>query len=238
MKRLASLLSVGFFLAAFSAALAQQAPAHAQQTYVPPQTIGPPNAALNRQPEQEIVYLGHEQARLGVTLADDEKGHVWIRTIIAGSPADRAHLRPGDQIVAMNESTIHHYADAVRFINGRHPDEEITIAINRDGTPGGVTAVLGWARGMQSNTLTVPSGSIQFKVVKPGHTYNPEYVYPNKPGEYTQPWAYGHLGTGQNTGVPIRTGPPEPGVNTTEAIGNDVGGTVGRGAGQPGQPND
>jgi len=225
------LLFAGCLLAAVSSATAQQ-------PYVPPQTIGPQNPKLNRQPEQEIVYLGHEQARLGVTLADDDRGHVWVRSVIAGSPADRAHLRPGDQILAMNEATIHKYADAVRFINSQSPDQEVTIAINRNGTPGGVTAVLGWARGMQTNTLTVPSNSIQFQVVKPGHTYNPEYVFPNTPGEYTQPQAYGHLGTGQYSGLPIRTGPPEPGVNTTESIGNGIGGSVGRGPGQPGQPDD
>ncbi|HEY5311410.1 MAG TPA: PDZ domain-containing protein [Pirellulales bacterium] len=234
------LMSVGCLSVVAPQAHAQQSfvPPQAQQNYVPPQTIGPQNPALRRQPEQEIVYLGHEQARLGVTLTDDTKGHVWVRSVIAGSPADRAHLRPGDQIVAMNEAVIHSYADAVRFINAQHPDQQVTIAINRDGTPGGVTAVLGWAHGMQANTVTVPSNSIQFQVTKPGQTYNPEYVFPNKPGEYSQPWAYGHLGTGRNTGRPIRTGPPEPGVNTTEGVGNDIGGSVGRGPGQPGQPDD
>jgi membrane-associated protease RseP (regulator of RpoE activity) len=202
----------------------------AQQQYVPPQTLGPLNPATSpRQPEQEIIYMGHEQARLGVTLAEDGKGHVWIRSVIAGSPADRAHLRPGDQMLAMNESVIHSYADAVRFINASHPDQEVTIAFNRDGNHGGATAVLGWARGTQSNTVTVPSGSIQFQIKTPNQTYNPEYVYPNKPGEYQQPWKYGHLGTSPDT-----TAPAAKGSNRAEAIGGEGNG-VGNGGGQPGQ---
>jgi membrane-associated protease RseP (regulator of RpoE activity) len=167
-----------------------------------------------RQPEQEIVYLGHEQARLGVTLADNSQGHVWIRSVIAGSPADRAHLRPGDQIVAMNESNIRSYADAVRFINASHPDQEVTIAFNRGGQSGGTTAVLGWARGIQSNTITVPSGSVQLELQQNGHTYNPEYVYPNNPREYQQPLTYGHQGTGTGVIPPASNGP-----SNTEAIG-------------------
>lgn len=205
-----------------SSVLFASVPAHAQQ-YVPPPVAGPPPPAVPREPEQEIVYLGHEQARLGVTLAGDNHGHVWIRSVIAGSPADRAHLRPGDRLIAMNESSIRSYADAVRFINRHHPDEEVTIAFDRDGTHGGTTAVLGWARGMQANTLTEPSNSVQYKVDRPGHVYNPEYVYPNRPGEYQAPWIYGHLGTGINTGLPtVGSGPPEP-AGAVEGIGGATG---------------
>ena len=138
-KTLRAAVLVGCLLTACAAATAQQ-------QKVPPQAPATNSAAV-RKPEQEIAYQGRERAWLGVTLSEDNKGHVWIHSVIAGSPADWAHLRPHDQIVAMDETPIHCYADAVRFINSKRPDEEITVAIKRDGVPGGgFTAVLGSAR--------------------------------------------------------------------------------------------
>lgn len=227
MEKRIILIVFGFLLLAVGEVSAQQQQRQ-QPQYVPPPEIGPPSPQTPSKPEQEIVYLGHEQARLGITLADDDKGHVWIRTIIAGSPADRAHLRPGDRLVAMNETPIHSYADAVRFINAHHPDQEITVAIDRDGTRGGVTAVLGWARGVQANTLSVPSASVQFNFRQGGQTYEPEYVYPNRPNEYRRPWSYGHLGTQSTAPQEPRNMAPEPG--TTEGIGGGARGP-GRGPG-------
>jgi S1-C subfamily serine protease len=147
----------------------------AQQPNAAPQKVGPGNSAAARQPEQEIVYLGHEKARLGVTLSEDNKGRVWIQSVSEGSPADWAHLRPGDQIVAMNETTIRSYADAVRFINRKKPDDEITVAIKRDGVPGGgVTVVLGPARGPQSNTPDITPGNSPNTGDEPAQARQPE----------------------------------------------------------------
>ena len=158
--------------------------------------------------KQEIVALGHEQPRLGITLNEDHRGHVYIRSVLAGSAADRAHLRPGDQIVAFNTQSIHSFDEAQNFIRSKSPGNEINVVIRRNGVEGGYTAVLGWPEGVISNNVTLPAHIVQYALPYRGFTDYPEYVYPNTLQEYRQPIRYGHYGTGYGRLPDIEWGNP------------------------------
>jgi regulator of sigma E protease len=52
--------------------------------------------------------------------------------LVAGSPAKRAGLQPGDRIVAVNEQPVEQFWDLIRLISP-HPGEEITVTFVRGG---------------------------------------------------------------------------------------------------------
>ena len=178
------------------------------------------------EPKQEIVDMGREQAHLGVTVRDDHHGHVFIRSVLAGSPADRALLRPGDQLVAFNTQSVRSLNDAVHFINSKSPGDEVTVIIRRNGLEGSYMAVLGLPEGVISKNVTLPAHIVQYAVPYPGYTYYPEYVYPDTQQEYRDPVHYGHYGTGYGNPA-LEYGPPAvPSNEVTPGVGG--GGIFGR----------
>lgn len=54
-----------------------------------------------------------------------------VRSVLAGTPADRAGLEPGDRIVAIDGEPVHQFWDLIRLITPR-PDEEVTLSVERD----------------------------------------------------------------------------------------------------------
>ncbi len=65
--------------------------------------------------------------------------HPHIRAVSAGEPAEKAGLKPNDVVVSVNGETItfsSHLKDAI----SKRPEEQITIAILRDGQPLTITA--------------------------------------------------------------------------------------------------
>ena len=87
-------------------------------------------------------YTGREHGSLGVSLADNGRGDVWVRTVVPTSPADRAGLRPGDQILAFDNQPIHSYRDAVHAINLKGPYDQLVAHVRRNGQDGTLTAAL------------------------------------------------------------------------------------------------
>jgi carboxyl-terminal processing protease len=70
---------------------------------------------------------------IGVTVRSDPKG-LAIENVIAGTPAARAGLRPGDLVVAVAGRSLRGRPldDAVRLMKGR-PGTKVTLTIARDG---------------------------------------------------------------------------------------------------------
>ncbi len=55
-----------------------------------------------------------------------------VRRLVPGSPAQRAGLRPGDRIVAVNGEPVRQFYDLIRLISP-HPGEPVTLAVERGG---------------------------------------------------------------------------------------------------------
>jgi S1-C subfamily serine protease len=72
------------------------------------------------------------RAYLGVTF-DDQARDLRVFGIDRNSPAFRAGLRRGDQIVSINGREFGSYRDAVEFIQTRSPNEQLDMTILRNG---------------------------------------------------------------------------------------------------------
>lgn len=87
-------------------------------------------------------YTGREHGSLGVTLSDNGRGDVWVSTVVPHSPADRAGVRPGDQILAFDNQPIHSYREAVHAINLKGPYDQMLVHVRRNGQDAALTASL------------------------------------------------------------------------------------------------
>lgn len=87
-------------------------------------------------------YTGREHGTLGVTLADNGHGQVWVQTVAPGSPAERAGLRPGDQILSLDNRPTYSYRDVVHALNLSAPSGRLVIHARRNGQDGTLVAWL------------------------------------------------------------------------------------------------
>lgn len=88
-------------------------------------------------------YRRSRRGALGVTLDEESRGAVRIHHVYRGGPAEDAGLKPGDEIVAVDGRRVRGAEDLLRVLAGKHPDEEIALAIDRDGRERTVHATLG-----------------------------------------------------------------------------------------------
>ncbi|RJQ27837.1 MAG: RIP metalloprotease RseP [Peptococcaceae bacterium] len=76
-------------------------------------------------------------AALLLTVVFMLQGHPVVTTridqVLAGQPAQSAGIQPGDKIVAINGEPVENWGRLVEVIN-RHPEEQITLDVQRDGT--------------------------------------------------------------------------------------------------------
>ncbi len=74
-----------------------------------------------------------DRRQLGLRLRASEEGQVFVSAVLRGDPADRAGLRPGDKVLAIDGYEIGSLRDARRAL-GRHPaNEDIELIIAREG---------------------------------------------------------------------------------------------------------
>jgi membrane-associated protease RseP (regulator of RpoE activity) len=100
------------------------------------------SAAQQQNDDSYTQYSGREHGSLGVSLTDNHRGDVWVTTVVPTSPADRAGLRPGDQIVAFDNQAVHSYRDAVHIINQKGPHDRLAVHVLRNGQVGTLMANL------------------------------------------------------------------------------------------------
>lgn len=82
------------------------------------------------------------KAWLGVSVADTKDG-VTVRSVVPGSPADEAGLRPGDVIEAVDGTVIETAEQLVEVIGDHAPGDEIVLTISWRGDAREVTVTLG-----------------------------------------------------------------------------------------------
>ena len=91
---------------------------------------------------RELIQDGSvEHAYLGVSLPDD--GAARLAEIVAGSPADRAGLRSGDEVSAVDGDSITTGDELRSAIDAKKPDDKITLTIKRNGDERTVQVTLG-----------------------------------------------------------------------------------------------
>lgn len=82
---------------------------------------------------------------LGVVLAPAVEGSqgATIREVAADSPAEKAGLRRGDQIVQLNGNQVESLEQFVSDVSDFEPGKEIKLVVSRDGSEQDITAELG-----------------------------------------------------------------------------------------------
>ncbi len=61
------------------------------------------------------------------------QGGVYVAGLVRGSPGERAGLRPGDVLLALNGSPIQSSTQALALFAGTHPGQEVRLKIQRNG---------------------------------------------------------------------------------------------------------
>ena len=86
-----------------------------------------------------------ERPWLGIQPVEQpEAGAVGIREVYANSPAEKAGLQSGDEIIAISGEVVHSPQDVVRLVGSRRVGDEIEITVQRDGQEQKVTVTLGY----------------------------------------------------------------------------------------------
>lgn len=126
---------VGFF------ACARPTPAAVASAAPPPKSSAAP-VASERAPtasdEADVPEAASDPdapAWLGVELAlrMPEDPGVLVRSVVPGSPAERAGVLAGDVILSVEGQTVGRPSELVAEIAGRHPGERVALAVNRHG---------------------------------------------------------------------------------------------------------
>ena len=92
-----------------------------------------------------IVAGGKVQhAYLGVKVGNTASGPgASVGTVVTGSPADKAGLKPGDVITAVDGKAVANADDLTAAVSTRAPGDKVTLTLRRDGTTQTVTVTLG-----------------------------------------------------------------------------------------------
>lgn len=72
------------------------------------------------------------RAMLGVTLRDDG-GHVLVKDVYMGGPAHAAGLRPGDRIVAIDETAVNTSGELIEVLATHQVGDRFELHASRDG---------------------------------------------------------------------------------------------------------
>jgi len=104
----------------------------------------------------QLIQTGHvERARLGVqyTAAAPSvikalnlpRGAAQVVTVEKGSAAEKAGIKPGDLIVAIDGQQLTNHLELSKIISTHRPGDEVKLTINRDGETRTITVKLGVA---------------------------------------------------------------------------------------------
>jgi S1-C subfamily serine protease len=96
----------------------------------------------------QLVKYGHvvnsHRAYLGIQAADTMGGGVYVVSIVKGGPADKAGIKVGDVIVAVNKKPVLAYPDLSAVLGELKPGQKVPVDIRRqDGKKLTVDVTLG-----------------------------------------------------------------------------------------------
>lgn len=82
-----------------------------------------------------VPYEGLEgkRVRMGVLLSD-EKGKISVRSVVKGSPAEKAGVLPGDMIVSFDGQAVEDMADIFYLMGEKKEGDRAELVLLRDGT--------------------------------------------------------------------------------------------------------
>jgi putative serine protease PepD len=90
----------------------------------------------------DLIQDGNvEHAYLGVSLADE--GRAEIQEVVPDAPADRAGLRAGDEVTAVDGDPIESGDELREAIDAKRPGDKLTLTITRSGDERTVDVTLG-----------------------------------------------------------------------------------------------
>jgi S1-C subfamily serine protease len=82
-------------------------------------------------------------AYLGVRSGDTPSGGAQVGDVVAGGPADKGGLRPGDRVVSIGGQPVRGADDLSAAVNDRKPGEKVDITVERGGQRRTLTVTLG-----------------------------------------------------------------------------------------------
>jgi predicted metalloprotease with PDZ domain len=103
------------------------------------------------------------RAALGATFSKSGHGGVRILQIVSGSPADKAGLKLGDRIKAIDDQGVASYNDLVRLIGESQPGSDMKIDVDRYGLEGTLHASLTG----RAQVFSAPTAAVRPPIVIP-----------------------------------------------------------------------
>lgn len=97
-------------------------PFQVAMAYVPPK----------REKGGALKAVGANRAFLGITPDHNSVGSVAVTDVVPGGPADKAGMKPGDQITHWGESEIRNYYDLSAQLRDANPGDTVKITVNRN----------------------------------------------------------------------------------------------------------
>ncbi|MDQ7003580.1 MAG: RIP metalloprotease RseP [Ghiorsea sp.] len=80
-------------------------------------------------PEKDVFLIDVAYSLLGAGLGMD----ILIESVMPGSPAEKALLKAGDKVIAVNSELIYTISTLIEVI-GQNPDQEVSLQVLRDGS--------------------------------------------------------------------------------------------------------
>jgi putative serine protease PepD len=84
-----------------------------------------------------------QHAYLGIRVADASTSGAQITTVVSGSPADKAGLKAGDVITAIDGNAITNADDLTAQVGAHQPSDSITVTVTRNGSSKDIKVTLG-----------------------------------------------------------------------------------------------
>ncbi len=130
-----------------------------------------------------------QRGYLGVTMSETPDGIVRVKNVRPGSPAQEAGLRPGDEILAINDREVYSYRDVTRMIGRHDPGDVVKIDVDRNGQDRNIEVELGEQNGQMAGNFGGQSQGPMFNEPYGGQQFG------------------GGPGYGPNYGGPVNEGP-------------------------------